>query len=358
VALFYPLVDVATWLRLAALRKDAGVERNGDDRHDMLSGVFAMQAVESTLMGLVACAVGAIAAAALGPSRAETAHAFAMRLAAPDNAIVAIAAALIAICVVSAAVTTITAILAASLVTLRYDLAASGSRDLPQAGTGRASETALRRRTLVAAIAMTVAAVALGAVVAWTSGCRLRERQASGIALRDLHCADRARAPRIGDGSSVARAAITARSARVGRSQCSVRALAALSRRSLVTLRRVPRIGCGRRRRSVWCRGFCSTRSAAQHRARRVNAASAIAARDRPRRIGGPFAPRSCVQARAGKPRMLHREQVVTRGDAGAARVDDRRGWVLSNRRGEVRAQLGSRLEVTVGLSCCRYTGD
>jgi len=169
VALFYPLVDVATWLRLAALRKDAGVERNGDDRHDMLSGVFAMQAVESTLMGLVACAVGAIAAAALGPSRAETAHAFAMRLAAPDNAIVAIAAALIAICVVSAAVTTITAILAASLVTLRYDLAASGSRDLPQAATGRASETALRRRTLVAAIAMTVAAVALGAAVAWTS---------------------------------------------------------------------------------------------------------------------------------------------------------------------------------------------
>ena len=44
---------------------------------------------------------------------------------------------------------------------------------------------------------------------------------------------------------------------------------------------------------------------------------------DRPRRIGRPFAPRTGVQLRAGQAGVLEREQVVARGDAGAAVADD-----------------------------------
>src|ERR1700682_158565 len=59
-----------------------------------------------------------------------------------------------------------------------------------------------------------------------------------------------------------------------------------------------------------------------------------------------PVAPRARVEAAATQPGDLHRQQVVRRGDTGAA-VEDRA--VLSSKLGNPLAQLSGRLEAPVG---------
>src|SRR3954452_13055030 len=66
-------------------------------------------------------------------------------------------------------------------------------------------------------------------------------------------------------------------------------------------------------------------------------------ARHRARRVGAPLAPRAGVEPAAGESGVLHREQVVARGDAAAALVDDVAGRRCPGV--ELRAQHVRRLE-------------
>lgn len=166
-ALCYPLVDVTNWIRLAALRKTAAGDPPAE--HATMRNVFAIYAIESALMGLFVCALGAIAGVALTPSGGEFAHAFAVRLAAADNAIEAIASMLLAICALAAALTTITALLAAGLVTLHDDVLARIGPSATPAEPSMTGVVTLRRRTLVAALVALGMALVVAGTLAWTS---------------------------------------------------------------------------------------------------------------------------------------------------------------------------------------------
>jgi hypothetical protein len=168
--LFYPLVDVTNWQRLAAIRKDviSGVEAGR--RSAALRRVFRTCAVESSILALFVCMLGAIAvAAAEAPSGANVLQAFVARLTAEDNGVSGVAAPLLLICVVAAALSTMSALFSASLCTIRYDMVAPGQ--------GRAADEATAtRRTLVAggglALACAAAFVVAGASlpISFTTG--------------------------------------------------------------------------------------------------------------------------------------------------------------------------------------------
>ncbi len=150
--LFYPLVDVTNWQRLAAARKDissSGVEPDG--RSAVLRGVFRIYAVESSLVWLFMCMLGAIAVSAIGtPGGADVLQIFVAQLISEHNEVAVIALPLLLICVLAVALSTMSALFSASLCTIRYDMLAAFWPELAP-GQGQASmEARARRRTLVA----------------------------------------------------------------------------------------------------------------------------------------------------------------------------------------------------------------
>ena len=166
-ALFYPLVDVTNWLRLAAIRKDAGV---APDEPDAVRSVFAIYAVETALVGLVVCAFGAIAGVVLAlPDAPGAPHAFASQLASADNLIAAVAAVLFAVCIFTAALSTMSALVAAGRATLRCDVLAPRERVAIVTATPQPSEATVRKRTSVASIVALGAAFAVAGAIAWNS---------------------------------------------------------------------------------------------------------------------------------------------------------------------------------------------
>ena len=85
--LFYPLVDVAHWQRLAALAK--GLDARGAEpgrRAAAVRGVFAICAAESALVWLFLCLLGAIAVTVIGtPEGTDALQGFVSRLVAADD---------------------------------------------------------------------------------------------------------------------------------------------------------------------------------------------------------------------------------------------------------------------------------
>jgi len=159
--LSYPLVDVTNWLRLAAARKGAGLD-SGDGAAE-LRRAFAVYALETTLVGLLVCALGAIAGAVFAPKAStDIVTLFALRIASPDSGVVAIASALFAVCIAAAALSTMGTLLGAALYTLRHDLRAP-ARHLATREAPAQSDSTSRNRTLLtslAALALVAAAVA------------------------------------------------------------------------------------------------------------------------------------------------------------------------------------------------------
>jgi hypothetical protein len=137
--LFYPLVDVTNWQRLAATRKDmssSGVEPG--QRSAVLRGVFRIYAVESSLVWLFMCMLGAIAVIAIEtPGGADVLQGFIAQLISESNEVTAVALPLLLICVAAVALSTMSALFSASLCTIRYDMLAAFDR--PVAGTWHAS---------------------------------------------------------------------------------------------------------------------------------------------------------------------------------------------------------------------------
>jgi hypothetical protein len=166
--LFYPLVDVTNWLRLSAARKGVGVE--ADCNTAALRGVFAIYAVETTLIGLLIWAFGAIAGVVFPPHGAtDGAEAFAARLVSTDNWAAGIASVLLAICVLAAALSTTGALVAAGLCTLRYDVLAPLRPVAAPGHSAAPSEATATRRALIAGIAGLAVALATAGAIAWTS---------------------------------------------------------------------------------------------------------------------------------------------------------------------------------------------
>ncbi|HVE51390.1 MAG TPA: hypothetical protein VNG69_17450 [Casimicrobiaceae bacterium] len=163
--LCYPLVDVTNWQRLAGLRKSTQASVADADRGcDVLRRVFAMYAVESFLVWLFICMLGAIAVVAMQTQGGVNVLAiFVAQLVAHDNVVTAAALALLLIGVFAIALSTMSVLFSAGLCTIRYDIMPALWPELAPGHGQPSKETTARRRTLVAG-------GALGLVVVTVSG--------------------------------------------------------------------------------------------------------------------------------------------------------------------------------------------
>jgi hypothetical protein len=193
--LFYPLVDVTNWQRLAALHKNRdanGVEpvRGAAELRRVLRGY----AGESALLWLFMSALGAIAMIAINaPRGAHGLQELAAQFAADDSRVAAAVLTLLLICAFAAALSTLSALLSASLCTIRYDMLAAFWPELAP-GPGYANESIARRRALIAGGALALA-VAVGF---WVADAAFQVSVASNAflgALFALCCAQLAFAP-------------------------------------------------------------------------------------------------------------------------------------------------------------------
>jgi hypothetical protein len=145
--LFYPLVDLTSWLRLAATQSGKGPGTDPDQPR-MLRGVFRTCALETSLMWLFICMFGAIAAIAVGTPGATGVQTIGERLVAAGD-IAAIVSPLLLICVCAAALSTMGALFSACLCTIRYDMLSLHWPEATPGQTEPAREATARRRTLV-----------------------------------------------------------------------------------------------------------------------------------------------------------------------------------------------------------------
>jgi hypothetical protein len=145
--LFYPLVDIAHWQRLAALAK--GLDARGADparRTAAVRGVFTTCAAESAVVWLFLCLLGAIAVAVIGtPEGTNALQGFVSRLVTADDGATAAVLPLLLICAFAVALSTMSALFSAAQCTIRCDLLAA---DRPEQAT---------RRTLAASAGFGVA---------------------------------------------------------------------------------------------------------------------------------------------------------------------------------------------------------
>jgi hypothetical protein len=161
--LLYPLVDVTNWQRLAAAQKELRSSDVGPERATaVLRGLFRTYALESSLVWLFMCMLGAIAVIAIeAPSGADGLRAFVAQLVSGGNAATVVVLPLLLICVFAVALSTMSALLSASLCTIRYDLLAAVWPELAPGQPQVSNEALARRRTLVAGGALVLAFAAV-----------------------------------------------------------------------------------------------------------------------------------------------------------------------------------------------------
>ncbi len=128
--LFYPLVDVAHWQRLAAAEKNE--EAYQGDTAAWLAAmrrIFRIYAVESPLLWLFVASLGALAAAAVGiPGDANVMRVFLAELASGENPVATMAFSLLLVAVFAIALSTMSAVFSAGICTVRYDILPAGRR--------------------------------------------------------------------------------------------------------------------------------------------------------------------------------------------------------------------------------------
>ncbi len=157
--LFYPIVDITNWQRIAAFEKSA-IEPS--ERPAAFQRFFRIYAVESALMLLFMCMFGTIAvvAATTPGDAADVIQAFIQRLAAQNNLVADCALSLLLIGVLAMALSTMSAAFSASLCAIRYDVVPAFWPDLGSSeNAGAAQEASAKRRTLAAGAGLCVAIV-------------------------------------------------------------------------------------------------------------------------------------------------------------------------------------------------------
>jgi hypothetical protein len=138
--LFYPLIDVAHWQRLAAAEKNEEAYQ-GDTAAwlAVMRRTFRIYAVESPLLWLFVASLGALAAVAIGvPGDTNVMQALLAELASGDNPVVTLAFSLLLVVVFAIALSTMSAAFSAGVCTIRYDILPTGRK------AGAASNIAAR----------------------------------------------------------------------------------------------------------------------------------------------------------------------------------------------------------------------
>jgi hypothetical protein len=115
-----------------------------------------MYAMESALIGLFVCMLGALAATDT-QGGAKVLEVFVAQLVAGNNEAGVVALSLLLICVLPAALSTMSALFSASLCAIRYDVLAALRPKLAPGQGPAAGEAAARRLTLVAGVGLGVA---------------------------------------------------------------------------------------------------------------------------------------------------------------------------------------------------------
>jgi hypothetical protein len=152
--LFYPIVDITNWQRIAAFEKSA-VE--AAQRPVAFLRFIRIYAVESALMLLFMCMFGTIAvvAAAVPADTADIIQAFIQRLTSQQNLVADCALSLLLVGVLGLALSTMSAAFSASLCAIRYDILPAFRPELKTA-TAAAQEPTAKRQTLAAGIGLCV----------------------------------------------------------------------------------------------------------------------------------------------------------------------------------------------------------
>jgi hypothetical protein len=121
VPLLYPIVDVATWQRLAALAKDTGSQP--DLRSATLARIFNSLAPEVMLLLLLMCMFGAIAAVATEtPVDRDVLQMFIRQLALDDSLPATLTICFLLVGMFAMALSSMSSMFSASLWVLRYDM--------------------------------------------------------------------------------------------------------------------------------------------------------------------------------------------------------------------------------------------
>jgi len=159
VPLLYPIVDVATWQRLAAVAKDTGSEP--DLRSATLARIFNWLAPEVMLLLLLMCMFGAIAAVATEtPADRDVLQMFIRQLALDDSLPASLAMSFLLVGMFAMALSAMSSMFSASLWILRYDMLPALWPERIKPG----DEAIARRHTILVGCGFCIAAVLLVAV--------------------------------------------------------------------------------------------------------------------------------------------------------------------------------------------------
>jgi hypothetical protein len=163
VPLLYPIVDVATWQRLAALAKDTGSEP--DLRSATIARIFNSLAAEVMLLLLLMCMFGAIAAVATAtPVDRDVLQMFIRQLALDDSLPAGLAISFLLVGMFAMALSAMSSMFSASLWVLRYDMLPALWPALGPERIKSGDEAIARRHTILVGCGFCLAAILLVAI--------------------------------------------------------------------------------------------------------------------------------------------------------------------------------------------------
>jgi hypothetical protein len=160
--LFYQMVDMTNWQRIAAFAKDRD---EGRDEQGPWSAAFKrflrVYAAETPLAWLFICSLGAILAVSVAePNGGDIVRAFIEQLISQQNSVATAALWLLLIGVLAMALSTMIALFSASLCTVRYDIAVIFSPGLAPTGGDAPMEAKATRLAIAAGSALCVVILA------------------------------------------------------------------------------------------------------------------------------------------------------------------------------------------------------
>jgi Na+/proline symporter len=121
--LFYPLVDITNWQRMAAFEQNADGKVASTWQPAALRRIFGIYAFETALVWLFMCTFGAIAALSIAtPSAADSMQDFVQQLVAQENFVADGALSLLLVAVLAIALSTMSSAFSASICAIRYDI--------------------------------------------------------------------------------------------------------------------------------------------------------------------------------------------------------------------------------------------
>ena len=159
VSLLYPIVDVVTWQRLAALSKDT--RSQPDLRSATIARIFNLLAPEVMLLLLLMCAFGAVAVATETPADRDVLRTFIRLLTSEESLPASLAISFLVLGIFTMTISAAGSMLSASLWVLRYDLLPALWPMLSPEQIRPADEAIARRRTILVGCGLCVGAIFL-----------------------------------------------------------------------------------------------------------------------------------------------------------------------------------------------------